>query len=80
MQGNLLPLSDLPVGRFGIVKTLLAKDLVRRRLLDLGLIGRTSVLALRKSPSGDPTAYQIRGAVIALRKDEAVNILVEIVQ
>ncbi|NMA34490.1 MAG: ferrous iron transport protein A, partial [Clostridiaceae bacterium] len=32
---------------------------------------------LIKSPSGDPTAYEIRGAVIALRSEEASKILVE---
>jgi len=35
------------------------------------------VEALQKSPSGDPTAYFIRGAVIALRSEDAGKILVE---
>ncbi|HZK28267.1 MAG TPA: FeoA family protein, partial [Thermoclostridium sp.] len=46
--------------------------------LDLGLVSNTAIEALQKSPSGDPTAYQIRGAVIALRKEDAFNILVEL--
>ncbi|MBA1336276.1 MAG: Ferrous iron transport protein A [Firmicutes bacterium] len=46
-------------------------------MLDLGLILDTVVEAIAKSPSGDPTAYQIRGAVIALRSEEAGKILVE---
>jgi len=47
-------------------------------MLDLGLVIDTVVEALRKSPSGDPTAYEIRGAVIALRSEEASQILVEL--
>ena len=47
------------------------------RLLDLGLIAGTEVMALEQSPSGDPIAYFIRGAVIALRSEDASQILVE---
>ncbi|MFY9541538.1 MAG: FeoA family protein, partial [Dethiobacteria bacterium] len=32
--------------------------------------------ALLKSPAGDPTAYLIRGAVIALRAQDASQILI----
>ncbi len=46
-------------------------------MLDLGLVNGTPVEALQKSPSGDPTAYFIRGAVIALRSEDAGKILVE---
>ncbi len=63
----------------GRVKALTAKEQSRRRMLDLGLINDTVVEALRQSPSGDPVAYQIRGAVIALRSEEAAQILVELV-
>jgi ferrous iron transport protein A len=61
------------------VKELTAKDLSRRRMLDLGLISDTIVEALRQSPSGDPVAYQIRGTVIALRAEEAAQIFVELI-
>ncbi|WP_296971076.1 FeoA family protein [Tepidanaerobacter sp. EBM-38] len=77
MEKNLILLDNLPVGNCGRVKKLTAKGNIRRRMLDLGLIEETQVEALRKSPSGDPTAYQIRGAVIALRSEEASKILVE---
>jgi ferrous iron transport protein A len=40
-------------------------------MLDLGMVPGTLVEVVRRSPLGDPVAYQIRGAVIALRKDEA---------
>lgn len=50
---------------------------MRRRMLDLGLIKGTKIKPLQKSPAGDPTAYYIRGAVIALRKEDAFQIIVE---
>jgi ferrous iron transport protein A len=79
MNDNLIALNQIPVGAFAKVKRLISQGGARRRLLDLGLIRDTIVESLRKSPAGDPIAYQIRGAVIALRSEEASNILVEIV-
>ncbi|PKM90869.1 MAG: ferrous iron transport protein A [Firmicutes bacterium HGW-Firmicutes-12] len=79
MSSSFIPLHLLPTGSFGRIKELRAQDNLRRRMLDLGLISNTLVESLRRSPSGDPTAYQIRGAVIALRSEEAANIFVELV-
>ncbi len=42
-----------------------------RRLLDLGLVRGTEVTAELVSPTGDPTAYRVRGALIALRRAQA---------
>jgi DtxR family Mn-dependent transcriptional regulator len=43
----------------------------RRRLLDLGVVPGTLVRAELVSSSGDPVAYRIRGALIALRREQA---------
>ncbi|HOJ10940.1 MAG TPA: FeoA family protein [Clostridiales bacterium] len=72
----IIPLNNLPLGKKAKVCELKSSGIMRRRMLDLGLILDTEVEALQKSPSGDPTAYNIRGAVIALRSEEAGNILV----
>lgn len=77
MNKSLLPLHMLPIGSIGKVINLTSMGNVRRRMLDLGLIPDTEVEAVAKSPSGDPVAYQIRGAVIALRSEEASKILIE---
>lgn len=77
MGPELVPLNKLIIGCHGKVRQLTAQGASRRRMLDLGLITNTEIEALRRSPSGDPTAYQIRGAVIALRSEEASQIYVE---
>ncbi len=77
MNHFLIPLNKLPVGSSAKVKKLAAEGISRRRMLDLGLIYDTTVESLTKSPAGDPIAYEIRGAVIALRSEEASKILVE---
>jgi len=43
----------------------------RRRLLDLGFVPGTRVEVEMVSPGGDPTAYRVRGTVVALRREQA---------
>lgn len=52
----------------------------RRRLMDLGILPGTIIHNEMSSPSGDPAAYRIRGAVIALRSVQAEQIRVARVQ
>lgn len=49
----------------------------RRRLLDLGVVPGTLITVAFSSPGGDPAAYMIRGALIALRRTQAELIQVE---
>ncbi len=77
MNKKYIPLNSLTPGKTGKVRFLMSKGKMRRRFLDLGLISDTLVKAMYKSPSGDPTAYCIRGAVIALRSEDANQIFVE---
>ena len=51
-----------------------------RRLADLGLIRGTRVTCMARSPAGDPCAYLIRGALIALRRADADQIWMERLQ
>lgn len=48
----------------------------RRRFLDLGIVPGTIISAELRSPGGEPTAYNIRGALIALRTEQATRISV----
>lgn len=75
---SLNTLSDLSPGDTAQILKLLNKGSMRRRLLDIGFIEGETVTCLFKSPSGDPTAYLIKGAVIALRKDDSSNIKIDI--
>ena len=69
-------LSDIQPGQRAEVVALRVSGAMRRRLLDIGLIENTSVTCLGRSPLGDPSAYRIRGAVIALRAEDGRDILV----
>lgn len=79
MNENIVSLDNVPLGRTVKIKALTSSGPIRRRLLDIGLIEGTLLKCLHKSPLGDPIAYLVRGAVIALRSEDSSNILVEIV-
>lgn len=70
-------LNTIPEGGKVRVSRLLSSGSMRRRLLDIGLIEGTDVACLQKSPAGDPVAYLIRGAVIAIRSEDSAKILVD---
>jgi len=68
---NIEKLSGLNQGQRALVIDIHSNDSMRRRLQDIGLIKGTEVSCVQKSPLGDPVAYLIRGAVIALRHEDS---------
>lgn len=72
-----MPLSKAPLGREVSVIAIRCDGFKRRRMSDLGIIVGTKIKALQKSPCGNPIAYLIRGAVIAVRNEDAQKIIVE---
>ncbi len=72
------PLSTLRPGEKGRITRLSprCRGAERRRLLDLGLVPGTLVEAELVGPGGDPTAYRVRGALLALRHTQAQAIRV----
>lgn len=62
---------QLAPGHQAWVGELSAQGELRRRLRDLGFVPGAQVECLGKSPLGDPAAYRVRGAVVALRRRDA---------
>lgn len=79
MQG-VARMCDLLPGQCGIVSSLNHNDIVTRRLLDLGLVEGSRVVCLGKSIWKDPTAFEICGAQIALRREVSSGVLLKEVQ
>lgn len=78
MRGSLKmeTLNNAKVGNFVEVQDIFAQGLLRERMLALGVTKGTNIEVIRRGPSGDPTVYDIRGAMIALRKEEASLIMI----
>ena len=63
---------ELAVNEEGIVAGLAENGRgLTERLRDLGFTPGSRVRCIRVSPMGDPAAYRIRGALIALRQKDA---------
>lgn len=75
MKNPTLYLSDLKPGMTGEVISLSNSGAMRQRLMDLGLVEGSRVTCLGRSLWGDPAAYEICGAVIALRRADCEQIL-----
>lgn len=75
-MNTIQPLSNLQCGQIARVDSLALRGSMRRRLQDIGLIEGTQVECIQKSPAGDPVAYLIRGAVIALRTEDSAGVFV----
>ncbi len=69
-------LNELKEGEAATVVRLENTGSIRRRLQDIGLVPGSKVRCLMKSPLGDPVAYDVCGAVIAIRHEEAAEIFV----
>ncbi len=67
------PLANLRPGEKGTVLaiSMTCRKHERRRLMDLGILPGTVLEAVMRSPGGDPTAYRVRGALIALREEQS---------
>lgn len=69
-------LSQLEIGQQAVVYDICTNCTMRRRLLDLGIIKGTIIRCTFKSPFGDPVAFSIKGATIALRSEDTRNIII----
>lgn len=67
-------LSQMEIGSICTIADLHLNGLLRRRMMDLGIIPGTAVECIRRGPSGDPTAYTVRGTTIAIRREDASKI------
>ncbi len=66
-----LTLADVPVGSIATVTSINSTGVERRRMMDLGILPGATIEVAMENPLGDPTAYNIRGAIIALRREQA---------
>lgn len=75
-------LSSLKVGESGRIVLLsrACRGLERRRFLDLGLLPGSVVEVAFQNPGGNTIAYEVKGTLVALRREQADQILVESIE
>lgn len=77
MSVQRMGLDALEAGKAGIVLRLELPQTHTLRLEELGFLPGTQVRCLFCAPHGSPAAYEVGGAVFALRKQDAARMIVE---
>lgn len=71
-----MKLSELQVGDRAEVMVVGSEPVVRRRLMDMGLIRGTRFRVLRVAPLGDPIEIEYKGFLLTMRMKEADGVTV----
>ena len=72
-----MTLNELNVGEKALVKEISNNSLMKQRFIDIGIVSGTKVECVLMSPGKNPKAYIIKGAVIAIRNEDAKFIEIE---
>ena len=73
----MLSLENTKIGQKVRVKKVISNSSIKRRLLDIGLTQGTIIERVLENFSGNLVAYMIRGALIAIRNEDASEVIVE---
>jgi ferrous iron transport protein A len=71
-------LSELRRGERALILKLDLPEQTARRLMELGFLPGGSVAAGRTAPGGDPRVFEVDGSEIALRRETAAHIRIEL--
>ncbi len=71
-------LTELKIGEEGIVKKVRIERELKKRLADIGVINGASIVFERTAPLGDPLEFRVRETSIAIRKEDAINIKIDL--
>ena len=75
-----LTLADLREGEAGVVDSLELPEDVALRLMELGFLPGTTVVAGRSAPGGDPRVYRVDGSEFALRRETTKHLLLRLLE
>ncbi len=64
-------LDKLPIDEKGYIRKISCNESIKRRLMDLGLVKGTCIIPRLENPTKEPRAFEIRGTLIVIRKEDA---------
>ncbi len=71
-------LSNIPAGVHAKVTAVNGDGFITRRLMEMGVVPGVSVRMVKSAPFGDPVEVRLLGYSLAIRKNEAEAIEVEL--
>jgi len=73
-------LSDAEEGRVYRIVRIEGTKIVKRRILDLGLLPGLKIKVVRKAPLRDPIEIEVKGNPISIRRAEASCVVLEVIE
>lgn len=77
--GDIVSLDTVAIGTVGTIEKVVGEGRLRRRLFDMGLTPGAELFLRKKAPLGDPLEITLRGYELTLRKSEASNVMVKVI-
>ena len=74
-----IPLHTLVPGQKGRITAVNKGNAINKRIADMGMVKGSIVAVQRIALLGDPISVRVKGYHLSLRKQEASNILVELI-
>jgi len=71
-------LSEMEAGEKGKVTRISASGALRGRIMDMGIVKGVEIEMVRHAPLGDPVEFLLKGYNLSLRREEAVNVWLEV--
>lgn len=71
-------LDELMPGQGGRIASISSCGNLRRRMMEMGLVIGSELKVIRLAPTGDPVEVLLRGYSLALRKNEAKQVILEV--
>jgi ferrous iron transport protein A len=78
-MANSIGLNEVKIKSRVKVVQILPESKVRKKIMDMGIVRGTEIVVAGKAPMGDPIELQVRGYSLSLRKNEAKDVLVEVI-
>lgn len=78
-MSNLVRLHEVEINLKVRVVQVEPESKIRRRIMDMGIVKGTEIVVEGKAPMGDPIEIRVRGYNLSLRKNEARDIIVELI-
>ena len=75
-----MKLSELQIGKSGVIKEVGGSGALRQHFLDMGMIPGAEVTVVKLAPMGDPMELQVHGYELTLRLAEAAQIEIDSIE
>ena len=75
-----MKLSELHIGKSGVIKDVGGSGALRQHFLDMGMIPGAEVTVVKLAPMGDPMELQVHGYELTLRLAEAAQIVIDSIE